>query len=122
MANIYHVFRALNLNKKTEIDYISRSSGQTSRLIAPHSLIRTGCFVYVRGFDHRSGEFRSYKLNRITNSKLVESKPSDGQTKYNDDEWNQDIHIIKPNDNLEHKESIEIIKFQPLQEQEYQPE
>jgi hypothetical protein len=108
LSSIYNVFRALHLSKKVELDYISRTSGKTSRLIAPHSFIRTGCFVYVRGFDHLTGEFRSFKLNRIVNSKLVESKPLDCQTKIADEEWNTDVRvIIKINEKLDNKESIE---------------
>ena len=108
LANIFNVFRALHLSKKVEIEYISRSSGKTSRLIAPHSLIKTGCFVYVRGFDHRSGEFRSFKLNRVVNSKLVESRPSGRQTQFADQEWNIDVCvIIKANEKQGNKESIE---------------
>lgn len=108
LAHIFNVFRALHLSKKVEIEYVSRTSGKTSRLIAPHSFIRTGCFVYVRGFDYLSGEFRSFKLNRIVNCKLVESKPSDDQTKLADKEWNADVRvIIKVNEKLDNKESIE---------------
>jgi len=108
LVNIFNIFRALHLSTKVEIEYISRTSGKTSRLIAPHSLIKTGCFVYVRGFDHLSGEFRSFKLNRTLNSKLVESRPLESQTKLADKEWNMDIRvIIKANEKLDNKESIE---------------
>lgn len=108
LENIFNVFRALHLSKKVEIEYISRTSGKTSRLIAPHSLIKTGCFVYVRGFDHLSGEFRSFKLNRAVKSRFVASKPLDGQTKLADKEWNLDVYVIlKVNEKLGYKESIE---------------
>jgi len=108
LANIYNVFRALHLNKKVEIEYISRTSGKSSRLIAPHSLIKTGCFAYARGFDHLTGEFRSFKLNRVVSSKVFESKPLACQTKIADEEWNADVRvIIKANEGLGNKESIE---------------
>lgn len=108
LSNIYSILRALHLNKKVEMEYISRNKGKTSRLIAPHSLIKTGSFTYVRGFDHLSGEFRSFKLNRVLSSKIVESTPSNLQMKNIDYEWNLDVHIvITANDKLQNKEAIE---------------
>lgn len=108
LANIYSVFRSIHLGNNVDVDYISRSSGKTSRLIAPHSLIKTGCFAYVRAFDHLSGEFRSFKLNRIIGSKHVNSKPIECERKNSDDEWNRDVRVvIAVNGNLENKEAIE---------------
>lgn len=108
LDKIYNVLRALNLKKKVYVEYLSRSSGKQQRLIAPHSLIRTGCFEYVRAFDHKSGEFRTFKLNRIISSKLVDHAPSLEQEKSSDHEWNQlvTLHIVA-NEGLTDKEAIE---------------
>ncbi len=108
LINIHSVLQALHLKKKVEITYVSRSSGERTRLIAPHSLIMTGNFQYVRAFDHQSGEFRSFKLNRIITSKIVELEPSEEQRKQADDEWNVNVELtIAINDKVEHKEAIE---------------
>lgn len=108
LGSIYNVLRALNLKKKVHIEYLSRSSGKQQRLIAPHSLIRTGCFEYVRAFDHKSGEFRTFKLNRIISSKWVDHPPSVEQAKPSDTEWNQLVTLkIIANEALIDKEAIE---------------
>lgn len=108
LDNIYNVLRALNLKKKVHIEYLSRSSGKQQRLIAPHSLLRTGCFEYVRAFDHKSGEFRTFKLNRIISSRLVDHSPSIEQEKNSDLEWNQLVKLeIVANEGLIDKEAIE---------------
>jgi len=108
LANIYNVLRSLNLSTKVEIEYISRSRGKNTRLVIPHSLIKTGSFTYVRGFDHSSGEFRNFKLNRIVSSKVINSKPVEKHMKSFDEDWNNDVKIvIKANEGLESKEAIE---------------
>jgi WYL domain-containing protein len=108
LDNIHCVLQALYLNKKVEIDYISRSSGRTTRMIAPHTLISTGCFKYVRAFDYKTCEFRSFKLNRVIQSKLTELKPSPTEIEDTDEDWNQDVELtIVCNDALENKEAIE---------------
>lgn len=108
LSSIYNVFRAVSLNRKVEIEYISLTSGLSSRIIAPHSFIRTGCFIYVRGFDDRSGEFRNFKLNRVINSTFIDSKPDNEHSKLLDEDWNQNVLItIKTNDSLKNKKAIE---------------
>lgn len=108
LKNLNHVFRALSLGKMVEIDYISLKNGKSNRLIAPHSLIRTGSFTYVRAFDHKSGEFRSFKLNRIVRSNLINRAPLKTEVKEADKDWQSDITlIIKVNDGVEHIEAIE---------------
>ncbi|PKQ73658.1 WYL domain-containing protein [Aeromonas sobria] len=108
LKNLHNVFRALSLGKKVEIDYVSLKTGSSNRLIAPHSLIRTGCFTYVRAFDHQSGEFRSFKLNRIINSKIIDITPLKNEIRAADKDWQSEVTlIIKVNDGVEHKEAIE---------------
>jgi len=88
------ILRALNLGVKTEIAYLSRTSGHSNRTIAPHTLIKTGNFVYVRAFDHKSGEFRSFKLNRVVSSHDSDIAVEENQTKSFDTNWNTVVNIV----------------------------
>lgn len=88
------IFRALNLEAKVEITYLSRTSGQSVRTIAPHTLIKTGNFVYVRAYDHKSGEFRSFKLNRVVSSRDSDITVAENHGKTFDNEWNTEIDVI----------------------------
>ena len=88
------IFRSLNLAQKVEIEYLSRSSGRTTRVIAPHTLIKTGNFVYVRAFDHKSGEFRSFKLNRVIASRESEITLDEHQKKAFDPDWNTKVNVV----------------------------
>lgn len=108
LENIHNVLRALHLNKKVETEYISISSGKQTRLLAPHTLIQTGNFQYVRAFDHKTGEFRNFKLNRITGSKLTNFTAEKDQQKTCDTDWNSNVILkIGVNSALENKEAIE---------------
>lgn len=108
LENVAPLLRALTLGKKTEIEYISRSSGKSSRIIAPHSLIKTGCFAYARAFDHQTGEFRSFKLNRVLSSKLIDSVPINNEQKSDDEDWNTELTItIGLNGDVDNQEAIE---------------
>lgn len=88
------IFRALNVCTKVEIEYLSRSSGKSTRTIAPHTLIKTGNFVYIRAFDHKSGEFRSFKLNRIISATASAVDVEEQQMKPHDREWNTQVSVV----------------------------
>lgn len=108
LDKIHCVLRALYLGKKTEINYLSISSGESTRVIAPHALIRTGSFQYVRAFDHKSGEFRSFKLNRIIDSELSDYTPLENETQEADEDWNKTVTLkIGISDSVKNKEAIE---------------
>jgi hypothetical protein len=94
LSLIAPIFRAMSLNEKVEINYLSRSNGQSARTIAPHSLIKTGSFIYVRAFDHKTGEFRSFKLNRVMSSKSSDIDVKPNQTRSFDKDWNDEVEII----------------------------
>ncbi|WP_040726951.1 YafY family protein [Thiomicrorhabdus sp. Kp2] len=102
------VLRTLSRGLKVEIEYISTSSGVSTRLIAPHSLIAAGNFKYVRAFDHKTAEFRAFKLNRIVNARPTSWKIGKEMNKDSDQEWNKKVILkLTANRNLKHKESIE---------------
>ena len=108
LKKVFSVLRALHLGKKVELKYLSRSSGHSLRIIAPHSLIKTGCFTYVRAFDHKSGEFRSFKLNRVIDSKFLDSQPGQMECKEADVDWQTKVTLkIVINKNVDNPEAIE---------------
>lgn len=102
------LLKATNLSHKCKISYFSRSSGKTERVVAPHSLIKTGSFVYVRAFDQHSDEFRSFKLNRVLDSSFLPEKHEPYQTIENDISWNTEVELdIRVNSGVENQETIE---------------
>lgn len=100
--------RAVGTRKKVEVKYLSRSSGQTERLIAPHSVICVSHFYYLRAFDHKTGEFRSFKLNRILDAQFMNREPDINMQKAADRDWHTNIRVtIGLHPALTHKAAIE---------------
>ncbi len=109
LAKIAPALRATYRVKKAEIEYISRSSGKSKRLVVPHSVVGVGNFYYLRAFDHKSGEFRNFKLNRITDSYFCKHEPAESMLIEADKQWQSILNVrLEVNKKLEHPEAIEI--------------
>lgn len=107
LSQFAETLKALNLQKKAAITYLSRTSGETERIIAPHSLFESNRFYYVRAYDHLSGEFRNFKLNRIISSTFKDNKALDSQISKADRTWNKIIKVtIGINGFQSHPETI----------------
>lgn len=107
LDNIYHVFRALNLKTAVHIQYYSRSSGFNPRVIFPHSLLKTGTHTYVRSFDKLSQSFRSFKLNRISQSSSSPEPYSSTYHRDNDIDWSNEVMLdIRIHPDVKYKETI----------------
>lgn len=107
LIKVSAVLRALTAGQVVEIEYVSRSSGHSTRQIIPHTLILTGVFSYIRGFDRLRGEFRTFKLNRIIGSSIQTSKPITSETVDNDVEWQQDIELTIVSNDAHGNEAID---------------
>lgn len=71
----------------------------STRTLWPHALFNTGLRWYVRAFDSKSQEFRSFLLTRLEGATRVSSAPPLTATKDND--WHKTVvaHVI-PNPGL----------------------
>ncbi|WP_296593220.1 WYL domain-containing protein [Methylophaga sp.] len=108
LENIYAVLRGVYLSSKVDIEYISRTSGRTKRTIAPHTLLHTGAFHYVRAYDYKTDEFRSFKMNRIISSTVIHQTPQGFECKASDKDWSEEIELtIVCNGDLQNKAAIE---------------
>lgn len=108
LLSIAGVLRAVHRRTQVEIEYISRSSGRSKRLIVPHTLFSAGNFKYVRAFDHKSGEFRSFKLNRIVQSIFKNLEPEEQMLSATDSDWNSSLTLkLVANKLSQDKEAIE---------------
>lgn len=108
LTTIAPILRALCTSNKADVIYFSRSSGKTQRLIVPHTLFCFGHFYYIRAFDHKSGEFRSFKLNRFLESHAVEIEVTNSMKKEQDMDWQTQMNVtIGVNPNASHPETIE---------------
>ncbi|WP_157825507.1 WYL domain-containing protein [Glaciecola sp. 33A] len=86
------IFRATNLKRQVDITYVSMTSGKSVRTISPHSLFVTNSGTYCRAKDHKTNEFRNFKLNRILESKKVTYNSYKYKTEI-DKDWNTFIQV-----------------------------
>ena len=79
---------AIHKGLPVEMDYVSPSSGISSRVIVPHTIIDTGLRWHVRAFDRYRGEFRDFVLTRIKSIQLVKGLVDEKEHLNNDMQWN----------------------------------
>lgn len=82
------ISEAIHKGLPVEMDYVSPSSGTSSRVIVPHTVVDTGLRWHVRAFDRHRGEFRDFVLTRIKSIKLVTVAVDDNEHIENDLQWN----------------------------------
>lgn len=99
------------LYKKLPISmqYISLSSGESSREIVPHSIVNNGLRWHLRGFDRLTQEFRDFVLTRISSIKLLHNNSIEEYEKMEaDSDWNDEITLeLIPHPKIKYKKAIE---------------
>jgi hypothetical protein len=112
------VMRAINNQQVILCDYVSLSSGLTSREVIPHALVNNGHRWHVRAFDRKSKEFRDFVCTRLQNvtliSQLEQSKSGkialDGsELRSSDNQWNKIVSVaMKPHPAMRYPQAIEL--------------
>ncbi len=103
------VTRAIVGLRYVSLDYISSSSGISSRVIAPHSLFMASGTWYFRAYDMQSSTFRTFKFSRIKNAVTLGEIDNVIHSDIKDDSWHQMRAVkLKPHPKLEHAEAIEL--------------
>jgi len=101
------ISRAIYLQKPCFIEYISTTSGHTSREVVPFALVNNGLRWHMRAFDRKHGRFADFVLGRVLTAHVIDSIPSAKETKDNDIQWNRIVELeLVPHPNQEHKASI----------------
>lgn len=104
------VSRAIYEVKALQIQYVSVSSGESSREIVPHSLVNTGMRWHVRGFCRQHQDFRDFVMTRIVCAEPVDKDVHPSiETIGQDDEWNRFLAItLQPHPAAAHRRAIEL--------------
>lgn len=82
---------ALVSHDTVSVTYSSGTSGESERSFAPHSTFKGGGAWYVRGYDYKKKEFRTFRLSRIVSAD-PEFDKTDAPDESMDAEWND--HIV----------------------------
>ena len=103
------IMRAINNRQAISCNYISLSSGETKRVLVPHSLANNGQRWHVRAFDKKNKAFRDFVCTRLQNVTEIEKPIATIQGKEFDKQWNR-IHtiILVPHPSIKHFKAIEL--------------
>ena len=106
---LLHILSAIRNRHKVDVNYDSMTgSSEHARTIAPHSLVQSSGYWYVRSWSSTHNDFRDYKLNRI--SSVGKARPSQIDPTL-DYEWALEINLrIVPNPGLAPERQIAIAK------------
>jgi hypothetical protein len=95
--------------KLIEVEYISTSSGKSSRIIAPHSLVDTGNRWHVRSFDRKNERFMDVVCNRVINATILHEAPHNHEVIAEDRQWQKFINLeLIPHPEQKNPEAIEL--------------
>jgi hypothetical protein len=110
LSIVAKVTEAIHKGKALSINYVSLSSGETTREIVPHTLVDNGLRWHVRGFDRKHNEFRDFVLTRIKAAAVLEdSTLSETELETQDRQWNRFVELeLVPHPRIEHSEAIEL--------------
>ncbi len=98
------ITRCMYQNLSMNVEYSSLSSGYSSKILSPLSLLNDGSRWHVRCFDHHKEEYRNYNLERFIS---VEMDNSPSVSSANDDSWNNEVLIqLNVHPKAKHPESI----------------
>ncbi|KLV05226.1 transcriptional regulator [Photobacterium aquae] len=96
-------------NKLIEIAYFSTSSGKSTRVIAPHSLVNSGNRWHVRSFDRKNNQFMDVVCNRVISALLLEDSPQSHERIESDRQWQKFIELeLIPHPKQNNPEAIEL--------------
>ncbi|MFB2657059.1 WYL domain-containing protein [Shewanella xiamenensis] len=110
LSIVAKVTEAIHKGKALSINYVSLSSGETTREIVPHTLVDNGLRWHVRGFDRKHNEFRDFVLTRIKAAAVLEdSTLFETELETQDRQWNRFVELeLVPHPRIEHSEAIEL--------------
>lgn len=103
------LMRTIHNRLACKVKYVSISSGESTRIIVPHSIINNGHRWHVRAFDQKSGSFRDFVCTRFTQVTCTETPALASQTARNDEQFNRLVSLVlMVHPDISHTQAIEM--------------
>lgn len=98
MAVLAQVSRAIANQSVVRVAYLSTSSGESTREIAPFALVSDGLRWHTRAFDRKTGGFRDFVLTRIVQISALPAQDAGARAQKHeqagaDDQWTRMVEI-----------------------------
>lgn len=100
---------ALN-GKGVKIRYVSLRSGESTRIVIPHSIVDNGLRWHIRAYDCQTSEFRDFVISRITKAELSDNTVLQTQTMLADKQWMRfvPLELVPHPNNVNYPKAIEL--------------
>lgn len=99
--------RSISLGYAVQINYLSLSSGNSKRIVIPHTIVNNGQRWYLRGYCRKRAEFRDFACTRITSIQTSDATIAEHEQQKADTEWNQLLTLeLVPHPSHEHPAAI----------------
>ncbi|MDN3391115.1 WYL domain-containing protein [Pseudoalteromonas sp. APC 3691] len=103
------IMRAIASKLALECQYTSLTSGTTSKVLIPHSIVNNGIRWHVRAFDRSNQEFRDFVTTRIECPKILQHSINCEESVDKDTQWHTIYDIIlTPHPKLKYPKAIEL--------------
>ncbi|HDY93542.1 MAG TPA: WYL domain-containing protein [Pseudoalteromonas sp.] len=103
------IMRAIASKLALECQYTSLTSGTTSKVLIPHSIVNNGIRWHVRAFDRTKQQFRDFVTTRIECPKILQHSINCEESADKDTQWHTIYDIIlTPHPKLKYPKAIEL--------------
>jgi hypothetical protein len=103
------LMRAINNRRAIKCRYVSLTSGETERVIVPHSIANNGHRWHVRAFDRKRKAFRDFVLTRLLAMQEVDKPVPTTQLSDSDVQWHNILDIkVAPHPSIKNPKAIEL--------------
>lgn len=108
---ISNITRAISSGSTLNTAYWSIKNGASDKTLIPHALFDNGVHWYMRAFDPRHNEFRSYALTRIEDAKVATQNTDINAATSKDHQWNRMVNLeLAPHPNRKNVASPETVE------------
>jgi predicted DNA-binding transcriptional regulator YafY len=100
--------RAIAGRRQVIVNYLSLTSGASTKILCPLALADTGLRWHLRAYDRERGRFADFALTRIVKAKATDQPiPAEEQIE-SDVQWARIVHIeLVPHPGIAHPKAIE---------------
>jgi hypothetical protein len=104
------ITRAISSETALNTTYRSIKNGFSEKVLVPHALFDNGVHWYMRAFDPKHEQFRSYALTRIENANIGLANTNTKAARSKDNQWNRIVTLeLTPHPNRKNVEYPETV-------------
>lgn len=102
------ITRSIAAKRLVKIEYLSLSSGKSTRILAPVALADTGLRWHLRAFDRARSRFSDFVLTRIVKAEPMTEMSEEGERLESDIQWARIVRLeLGAHPGLRHPRAIE---------------